>query len=216
MVTLIHGPNIVSSRSYLLKQKQTYEEVIQVDLKDKEKFQLPVSKTLFGKKTLVVLENFESKKKVLLWGLDKIDVILWSSQTLEVPSWVEKDLLFKETDNWSTFKYSDSISYGEETVALRILENLLHSSTPPELIIGALGRQLRNLSLTVFGELNKASSSSFVQNKLREQAKNWTPKKLGSAAKLLLKADWALKNGKLKKEPVLEMLTVRLCQLANS
>lgn len=214
MITLLHGPNLVSSRSYLLKMKQDYDEVVQVDLKGKSKWRPPASSSLFSQKALIVLENFNSKSDLDTKAFEGFDVVVWVSEIIAKPRWVNKELIFKEADNWSVFKLVDNIFYGQEQSSLKILEKLLSVNTPVEIIIGTLSRQIRNLSLVLNNETEEASKSSFVQTKLKEQARGWTIKKLGAAAKLTLKADWAIKTGKADKVVTLTMLIVQLCSLS--
>ena len=217
MIYLLHGQDTVSSRNFLLRLKGQYQTTIVIDLKkSKGNFELPTD-SLFEQKTLLILENSLPKNADELLPKVSFDVAIWLPESIEtVPKWVDKDLLFKLSENSSTFKLADLIFLGQEKQALLVLESLFLNNTASELIIGTLVRQLRLVNLVLEGETEKVSKSSFVQKKASDQAKNWSLRKAKSAGLFLLRADLSLKKGLLPAKLVFTKLVVDLCSLANS
>ena len=216
MIYLLHGPDTVSSRNFLIKLKEGYEVAETVEAKAFAKKQTEFYNTpLFGEKKILVIENFVQEEKVSLKVPLGLDVVLWSPVLVKVPTWVGKNLLFKGRED-STFKFADAVGFGQVRTALSSLERLLSENVPNELLIGSLSRQLRLLSLGLNGSWSSVSTSSFVQNKIREQLGNWNRTKLKKAALLLLKADWEIKTGKSSGGVVLTLTTLKICSLVST
>ncbi len=217
MVYLLHGPDTVSSRNFLLKLKNQYQATTTLDLK-KTKGQLDFpTESLFARQGLLVLENSLPKEAGKIVERVQGDLVIWLSETVEtVPNWVNKNLNFKLAETTTTFKLVDLVFQGQEKQALIVLERLLLENTPPELIVGSLIRQLKLLALALSGEVSKISASSFVQKKITDQARVWSLKKIKSAGLFLLRADLNLKRGLLPTKLNLENLVLDLCQLVAS
>jgi len=215
MIYLLHGQDTVSSRNFLTRLKEQYQSVTTIDLrKSRENFEIP-SQELFEQKSLLVLENSLPKQAEQLLPRVGVDVVVWLPDSLwAVPSWVDKNLIFNLADNNSTFKLSDLVFLGQEKQALLVLEKLLINSVAAELVVGALVRQLRLITLVLEGEAGQVSKSTFLQKKVSDQAKLWSLRKIKSAALLLLKADVSIKKGLLPTKVVLTRLVVDLCSLA--
>lgn len=217
MIYLLYGPDIVSSRSFLLKMKKDYSDQTTIEVKrQKDKIEIPKEANLFGDKRLIIIDNLVPKEDSPIEKSDSIDIVIVTTELLTPPSWVDKSLLFKQVDQASTFKLADSICYGQENQALTILKNLLLSKTAAELIIGSLVRQFRLLSLALEGDLNAASKSTFVQSKIREQVKNWNIKKIKKALLLLMKTDWEIKTGQINSDTALTLLVDNLALLGKA
>ncbi|HEY4695198.1 MAG TPA: hypothetical protein VIH52_04545 [Candidatus Nanoarchaeia archaeon] len=216
MIYLVHGPDTVSSRTFLLKLKSQYPSYETVNFKIlKENLSVFLqSQNLFGNKKLLVIENFTPEQAKPLKPQEDIDLAIWLEDLITPPSWIDKSVPFKQIDQNSTFKLADAIAFGSEKQALTILEKLLLENTASELIIGALTRQIKLLSLGYTNEWEKVSKSPFLISKIREQLYHWNRKKLKAATLLLLKADWDLKSGGLARTHSLTQLVSRLCQLA--
>jgi DNA polymerase III delta subunit len=219
MIYLVHGPDIVSSRAFLLKLKSQYDSFETIDSKDFEKEQklLLESQNLFEQKRLLVIENFLPTADKRFQPYEGLDIVIWVDDLVaKPPSWINKAIPFKLIDQVSNFKLADAIGYGQEKQALIVLEKLLLTNTPSELITGALTRQLRLLALGLRNEWDKVSTSPFLQDKIREQVQFWNKQKLKKAALQVLKADWDIKTGNLEKTKSLTLLVVRLCELARA
>ena len=216
MIYLVHGPDTVSSRTFLLKLKSQYPSYETVNFKIlKENLSVFLqSQNLFGNKKLLVIENFTPEQAKPLKPQEDIDLAIWLEDLITPPSWIDKSVPFKQIDQNSTFKLADAIAFASEKQALTILEKLLLENTASELIIGALTRQIKLLSLGYTNEWEKVSKSPFLISKIREQLYHWNRKKLKAATLLLLKADWDLKSGGLARTHSLTQLVSRLCQLA--
>lgn len=214
MIYLLYGPDTVSSRTYLLKLKKNYSDQTTIEVKrQKDKVEIPTNTNLFGGKRLVIVENLVPKEDNRLESSELIDIAIWTSEVVVPPSWVDKSLVFKQSDQASTFKLADSVSYGQEKQALVILKKLLAEKTPTELIIGSIVRQLRLLSLVLGGEVESISKSSFVQDKTKEQSKNWNLRKIKKGLLLLMKADFEIKTGQINSETALTLLVSDLANL---
>lgn len=213
MIGLLHGPDVVSSREFLLKLKSQYDKTSTIILKKTAKFnELNFEKDLFSTKTLFVVENYTPKNEDKIVLEQGIDLIFWIDELVKIPSWVEKNWIFKLNGQATAFKLADYVSVGQERLALLQLEKLLQANTPPELIIGALVRQFRLMVLVLDDHLKEASQSEFLQSKLVEQSKKWNLRKIRNASFTLLKFDWGLKNSTYSKE-TLSLLVLDLCEL---
>ncbi|HSX58270.1 MAG TPA: hypothetical protein VLE47_03340 [Candidatus Saccharimonadales bacterium] len=217
MIYLLHGPDVVSSKNFLLKLKADYQLIETISEKNEGKRQqlLRVGSNLFNDKKLVVLENFPIKDLVLPEKLD-YDLLLWYSSTVVPPTKADKVWFFKEKNSISSFKLADQIVYGQEKQALSTLGYLLETTKEEELIVGSLVRQLKLITLVLKGELSEVSQSSFLRDKTAEQAKNWSLGRIRQGALYLLKADLLMKTGRLSSKTVLANLTSDLCKLATS
>ena len=217
MIYLLHGQDTASSRNFLLRLKEQYQTTTVIDVKkSKEIFEFP-SEQLFEQKFLIVLENSIPKNADNLLPSITYDVAIWLPDSLEIiPKWVGKNLLFKLPETTSTFKLADLVFSGQEKQALRVLETLLQKSTPAELVIGILVRQLRLIDLVLEGETDRVSKNSFVQSKTSDQARKWSKKKVKLAGLRLLKADLSIKKGLLPAKLIFSKLTMDLCAMVNS
>ncbi len=217
MIYLLHGQDTVSSRSFLLRLKEQYQVTTVIDLKKtKGVFELPTEQ-LFEQKHLIVLENSIPKDADNLIPQVTNDLVIWLSDDLDtIPKWVGKNLSFKLTENVSTFKLADLVFSGQEKQALLVLKNLLQKNTPMELLIGSLVRQLRLINFALEDEVEKVSRNSFLQGKIKDQARKWSKRKVKSAGLRLLKADLSIKKGLLPANLVFSKLIIDLCEIANS
>jgi DNA polymerase III delta subunit len=217
MIYLIHGPDIVSSRNFLTRLREQYQAVTVIDVKKTKKdFELPTS-DLFQEKQLLIIENELPKNAEQVIPKIEFDTIIWLPNTLEnIPTWVDKENHFKPTESSATFKLADLVFAGSEKHALLFLEKLFLDNIFPEIVIGSLVRNLRQVALSLDGESSEISKSSFVQKKTEELAKHWSRKKLRLGALLLLKADLSIKKGLLPSRIILPKLIVDLCSLAKT
>lgn len=209
---------MVSSKNFVLKLKGEYSSVDQISLKNERDLLtvLPSGKGLFSKNKLVIIENFPLKKNFVLPKTLDYDVLLWFSETINPPSWIEKTWHFKARENISSFRFADYIFYGQEKQALEVLKRLLMDNKEREMIIGTLVRQVRMISLFLNNEKSEISKSQYVQERVAEQAKNWSTKKVRAALVYLLKTDLWLKQGRLSQETLLTNLTLNLCRLVKT
>lgn len=216
MIYLLHGSDTVSSRTFLSKLKSQYQDVTVIDCKKltSETIILPQG-SMLSTQELVVLENFAPKKGEVLKNSGQTDIAIWIDREITSPNWVDKTLVFQGKDQAATFKFADSLSYGQEKIALLSVEKLMSDNTPPEMVIGSLVRQFRLMLFYFAGEKEKISASSFLQQKVSDQAKNWSIRKIKSALLLILKADLGIKAGKISPRNGLTLLAIDVCRLIN-
>ena len=213
MIYLLHGSDTVSSRLFLVKLKEKYEAVSTVVAKKGVKrVDLPDTEYLLSSNQLLILENHLPSRKPTLPG--NADLVIWMDTTVEVPDWIDKDFPFKQEVSVNVFKLTDAVFYGQKKIALQILVKALAQNLPEEIIIGSLTRSVRQLSMALEGKYEMISKSSFVQKKVKEQAENWDYRALRTAAKLLLKADWEIKTGKIPSAVSLTTVVNNLTELA--
>lgn len=213
MIYLVQGTDTVSSRTFLSKLKSRYSSTKNLDGKNINPSLLN-QETLLADKELLVIENFSLPKDNPFKEIP-LDLVIWLDKETVVPKWVDKVFSFKEREQVNNFKLADAIGYGQEKVALQTLGKLLQKNTPPELIIGSIVRQLRLILLIFEDKKEKISTSSFVTQKITDQARNWNRRKLRSALLLTLKTDLEIKSGKLTAENALAILINHLCRLVN-
>ncbi len=218
MIYLFYGPDVISSRAFLLNFKKNYSDIVVLSGKKQTtaSLQLPKEENLFGGKKLFIIEDFVPKEKEPLEELGSIDIVMTSPELVNPPSWVSKSWAFKQAETLSNFKLADQISSGQEKQALLTLTSLLKQKTPSELIIGSLVRQFRLISLVLSGDSEAVSKSPFVIDKTIQQAKNWNFSKVKKALILILKADFEIKTGVLNQEIALTILVSKIASLAKS
>ncbi len=216
MIYLIYGPDIVSARSFLLNFRKNYSghTVISGKRQSASSLTIPRETNLFGEKQLLIIDNFVPKEKEALPKIDNVDIVILTEELIPPPSWVDKSWVFKQPQTLSNFKLVDQVMSVQEKQALGTIIKLLKQKTPPELIIGSLVRQFRFLSLSLTGETNVVSKSAFVQQKTKEQSRNWSLRKIKKALLLILKTDFEIKNGIASPELALVLLIDKLTQLA--
>lgn len=215
MIYLLSGPDIVSSRTFLSKLRKDYSDCLTIDAgkQNKSKINIPKEANLFGEKRLIIVENLVPTENQPFEKNENRDIVIWTKETINPPTWVDKSWNFKQTDTLSNFKLADNIVSGQKKSALFNLKKLLEQKIPAELIIGSLVRQFRLISLVLSGEENNISKSNFVVDKTKTQAKDWTIKKIKKALLLTLKFDWELKNGIINNDSGLIILVEQLCNL---
>lgn len=218
MIYLLHGPDVVSSQSFLANLKKSYPDIIVLSGKKKtaEDLNLPKEANLFGHKKLLIVEDFVPKEKEPIEEIESADIILVNQEILVPPKWVSKSWLFKQAETLSNFKLVDQVVSGQKRQAQSTLAKLLKQKTPPELIIGSLVRQLRLLSLASVGEIESVSKSEFVQKKTKELAQNWNLTKIKKALILILKTDFEIKSGLINQNITLINLVENLTNLAKT
>jgi len=215
MIYLLHGPDTVSSRNFLLRLKKQYSFSTTIDVKKlRGSIDLPTIQ-LFEEKSLLILENSLPKNADKILPRISCDVVIWLAESLKpLPNWVSKDLHFQLYEPSSSFKLADLVFSGQEKKAQIVLAELMQKNTPLEIILGGLISQLRSINLILEGETQMVSKSSFVLKKTKEISKFWTFKKLKKASRLILKADLMFKKGLLSEKLLFPGLVSELAQLA--
>lgn len=113
------------------------------------------------------------------------------------------------------FELTDAIAEGNREKALTMLEALLSSREPSQLILVMIGRQflqlynvkqMQEMSATQAEINEKLGVPEFVARKLANQAKNYTLKQLKKRIECALDMDEAIKNGQMKDIMALELL----------
>lgn len=167
---------------------------------------------MFGEKLLVIVENYLPKEDNLDSLPAEVDIVFCKTGGVEkIPNWVDKHLNFKLPNQVNAFRLSDCVGYRQEKLSLTLLEKLFQENIPSEIIIGSLVREFRLISLVLAGELEKVSTSPFLQRKIREQANYWDKKKVKKAILRILKVDWGIKTGQSESQSSLTLLISSLC-----
>ncbi|OGY26617.1 MAG: hypothetical protein A2Z24_02240 [Candidatus Woykebacteria bacterium RBG_16_44_10] len=203
MIYLIHGTNQVDSRRFLIRLKGSYQDIQTISGKGlskevlEEKLKI-ASHHLFGGKSSFLIEHFSGDWNILPKKLpEETDIILWSGGKVEIGKTLVKSFLFDQRKKATTFRLVDAILFKDEKESQSLALELISAKEPIEKIIGAV---LRGLLLAFCAkdkdDLRETPLSSFVQQKIKEQAKNWTRVALKKAILELLRADVALKESR--------------------
>ncbi len=211
---VVHGGDVISSRNYLASLKKKYKSTLYLD---GEKLGVAGieeairNRPLFSDRILTVVENYPAQEKIP--SVDtSYDFIFWWSKTLrEVPR-AEKVIHFKDQSVFGVFRFADSIGQKQIKPTLLLLSKLLEEKVPPEKIIGVLTRQLKMIAQILDGEVDKVSTSQFVQKKLIGQAKHWDLKSTQEGLAFIFRTDIKIKKGQAKKEIALTDLAYYLCK----
>jgi DNA polymerase III delta subunit len=201
MVTLLHGNNTLASRRYLLDFKTKFNgEVEEVDgrrLTEKDLNEALSSLPMFFAKKLLVIQHAprENILKKLNNSPKEAEVIIWAEKRLNLKLNQIKVLEFKETSELTSFKLAEAAANKNVKAALETLERLLSEKCPPELIVGALHREIRLLILAQEGSL-AAPLPSFVVKKIEKRSSNWEVNRLKEVLEDLLNLDERVKTGK--------------------
>ena len=210
---IIHGDDLVSSRSYLNSLKSQYQEVINIEDKKNsaaEYLDAVINQPLFSKKTLVVLENYGGSEKIYELQTAS-DLAFWWPRSLQNVPAADEIVHFKNQSAFGIFRYADSIGQRQERTALVLLEKLIEERVPAEKITVMLARQIKIIGQILDGDLDKVSSSEFVRKNLDQQSKNWDSKRIQESLMLMFSVDIKIKRGEVKPESALTFLTHKLC-----
>lgn len=148
----------------------------------------------------------------LLGELDKLILYTEAGQTITEKQVREVCELSPQS---KIFDLTDAISEGNREMALKILESLLTSREPAQLVLIMIGRQYLQLYNVkqmqdrgaTQAEINgNLGVPEFVARKLSNQAKNYTLKELKKRVECALEMDEAIKNGQIKDITALELL----------
>jgi hypothetical protein len=121
-------------------------------------------------------------------------VVVWSAQTFKNVAWADKVAVFP-LKAASIFKLADSFGLRQLSSSQMNLELVLADRESPEAIIGILSRQLKMIAFHLSGDLGAISTSSFVRDKVADQARLWSIKAIKRGFRALLEADLAVKSG---------------------
>lgn len=215
MIILFHGENQLASRLDLSEKISFYRakkaEIIKINgLKTNltEVKQACESKSLFGEKRLIVVENFfnqlRSKQKNEIQSYFKnltteVDIIFWekkaitSAQLRQIPA-NTKVLFFKVEP--IIFKFLDSLFPGNLKRSLNLLKQCYQKDSP-EMIFYMLCRQIRLLILARdLGKKGLTPMPFWMQNKFLSQSRRFSLDKLLGLHRHLLKIDFEQKTGR--------------------
>ncbi len=204
MIYIFCGEDIVSSRRYLIKFKQNYQETAsfgESDFSFARLNELINNQSLFSDKFLIVFENLKKPLEQILKSkkTPKLDFVFWFDKKIEgvKTNPLLKVIEFKITNYLSVFKVADAFGAKRGDLAIRFLEKIWEK-TEFEIIIGTLTRQIRLILLYKEGSLEKLPISPFIKEKIKEQAGRWDIKELKKAAEVLLNLDFTLKSRKME------------------
>ncbi|MEX0617293.1 MAG: hypothetical protein WD231_05875 [Candidatus Woykebacteria bacterium] len=213
MKYVVHGDDIVASRRYVSSLKKNYQNSYLLEGEKgslEEIYQQLLNEPLFDEKTLVIVENYSGSDKIFE-DTYPVDVVFWWSKTLSKVPRADKSFYFRDSNAFGIFKLADSIGEKKLGPSLLLLNKLFDERVPPEKIISILARQLKLINQVLYGDVERVSSSEFVKQKLKNQVKLWNLKKLQRAFLATFQVDLLIKAGKIKPQPALTFLTVKLC-----
>ncbi len=212
MIQVLHGDNLVKSRQFLtekieIAREKDRELVILDGLKTSlEEIRSALgSKSLFGSKRLVIIENLysspQSKRKSKILGFLKkgefeTELILWEKK--EIKKRFSKNFkvnLFKLST--AIFKFLESLKPKNKKESLRLLNEVKRKESE-EMIFYLLIRQIRLLiKAKDLGEKGLTELQSWQKRKLLTQAKNFKLDQLKNIYQDLLKLDYQQKTSGL-------------------
>ena len=216
MITIIHWDDIVSSRKYLLDQKQQSTSQISFDgqFELEEFIQASQKNDLFLSEKKIFIENFFSKNKLnSTFTKNILEYINKNNQSFDLTFWEGKELSRSQISLLdkpvvksfmipkNIFLFLDSIKPGNYKISI----DLFHKSsqnTEVELIFFMLQRQTR-LLLSILDKKNKtpvdevARLAPWQRGKLEKQAGLISLEKLLKSHKNLFDIEIGLKTGTL-------------------
>lgn len=207
---ILHGENTVLSRHQLTNFSQRFQG--EIVLLDGEKINLTdlkqavESRTLFGQKRLVVIENLltrrpsSAKDKLLKYLKEEksTNLIIWEKKTIDGRNLIP--FRFAKIEKFVIpsiiFKFLDSFSPDNKKNALNFFHQSLRQEAP-EMVFYLLSRRVCELMiLKDLGTKELSNRADWQKAKLAHQAKNFELKKLIFIYQLLLKIDWQQKTGR--------------------
>ncbi|MBI3384586.1 hypothetical protein HY030_00115 [Candidatus Gottesmanbacteria bacterium] len=209
MITIIHGSNILGTRTELQLLRTQYKEVISLDAKNATLTQVLEgleTATFSGDARLVILENlFSGKSKnddiinYLLKNDFKNDLLIWEEKENKgknLVSLAKKAKVIQLNLPTLLFKFLDGLI--PHNPNLLSLYNELVEKESAELVFFMLKRQMRLLLLT-FAKIDKPSDFArmlpWQMAKLTKQASFFSESKLLELYKELLKIEYEIKSG---------------------
>lgn len=212
MITLLHGDNIETSRSELmrLKDQASGKETRLLDGRSVNEVNLTQaleSQALFGSGTLVIIENLFGKlgKKLKLIA-SLAAIIIRSSNTTDIILWEDRDVsitvikslgtgvkvqLFKTPI--SLFQFLDSLGSGNVKNSLLLFQKTLETHAP-ELILTMIVRRMRQY-IMLKDNVTPEGLQDWQVSRLTSQAKSFTMEKLLSMYQRLLDIEYSIKTG---------------------
>jgi hypothetical protein len=201
MIYLIHGQNIVDSRRFLIKFKQSYQNIELINGKNSGTIDIKnsierLSHHLFAKKTAVLIEFFNGDWSIFSKKVpDSVDLILWSDEKVKTGRFKAKEYLFDRARRTNAFKLADAILFKNEREAQILSSELLNSKEPVERIIGTLNRSFYLTYCEKERLLDDKDLPTFAHDKIREQARLWNKIAIKKALLALLRLDLDMKEG---------------------
>ena len=211
MLTILHGDNIVASRSELVRLKEAGNDKEIRDINGKNIDQSDLrqaveSLSLFGNTILIVIENtFSSigrkEKQIKLLS----EIITDASQTVDIILWEPKELgktVLGEFKNANIqiyktpaiiFEFLDALVPQRTKQILTVFEKT-EESVPPELILYMIQMRIRHL-IQIKDQITPERMSPWQAMRLTNQAKSFTMDKLLSMRTKLIDLEYCFKTG---------------------
>lgn len=228
MLTILHGDNIVASRSELsrLKQQARDKETRDMngkDISESELRQAVESLSLFGNTVIVVFENLLSGlgrkeklinlyAKILEDAGNTIDIIIWEPKELgKIALGAFKKATTKLFKTPATiFEFLDSLKPQHAQEILAAYEKTSESQ-PPELILYMMQMRIRGLIQAKEG-VSSSRSQGWQFMRLTNQSRSFTMNRLLIMHQQLIDLEYSLKTGsspftlsQLLKQVILEL-----------
>jgi hypothetical protein len=217
MITIIHGENTVASRQYLadvLKKFKSlgYGVIRPEGTRDLENFtDFSQSVTLFGQKTVVVLENFLKQKGKIKPSVNRDElneVVFWEDgkRSAAVLAQFDKRAQVMEFKvPYSVFRLLDNLRPDNQKTTIRLYHQLL-KNLPPEMIFSFVASRFIDLYYPPIGK------PDWTKEKLSTQTQSFTKIKLAGILRELSAIDLGQKNS-LSPLPLDKQLEVFLLKL---
>jgi len=211
MLLILHGDNIVASRSELVRLKEAAKDKEIRDINGKNIDQSDLrqaveSLSLFGNTILIVIENtFSSigrkEKQIKLLS----EIITDASQTVDIILWEPKELgktVLGEFKNANIqiyktpaiiFEFLDALVPQRTKQLLTVFEKT-EETVPPELILYMIQMRIRHLIQTK-DQITPEKMSPWQAMRLTNQAKSFTMDKLLSMRTKLIELEYSFKTG---------------------
>lgn len=207
MITLLHGNNIVASRSKLIERideaRGQGKEIRQLDgkiLDGPALTQAVESSSLFGGNVLVVIEGLLIKLgKKEKFAVQLIDILKRSESTIDIILWEDKEIgktligLLGSKCSVELFKTPVVIFQLLDGMRLDLFHQALLIDAPERIFV-MIVRRVRELIMVKDG-VTPEGLQGWQAGRLTSQAKSFTMDKLLSMEKKLLEIDVSMKTG---------------------
>lgn len=218
MITIIHGEDIVSSRIYLLEEKQKHKDNVSFEGKKVTVTDLAQDiqgSGLFSDTKIIFIENFLTRvKKTSRDAKEIINFILKNHNSSNIFLWEPKEiskrelLVFKDAvaKNFklpqNIFLFLDSLRPNNFTNIISLFHKTLEAGVKEELIFFMIQRQFR--LLLALNDTNSAQTieelirlAPWQKGKLERQANLFSQAQLKQIYNSLYKIEIGVKTGKL-------------------
>ena len=210
MLILLHGDNLEASRAELnrLKAAAKGKEIRQPEgrlLDTTTLTQALESMSLFGRETLVIIENLFGKLGRKTKLIEELAAVINRSGNVDIVLWEDKELgaaVLKSLNRPQIrlfklpvliFRFLDNLKPGSAKFVIALFQKLVEVE-PPEQVLFMTVKRLRQLIMLRDGTVPEGLQG-WQLSRLTSQAKSFTMVKLISMYKKLLEIEYSTKTG---------------------